>query len=417
MESIFNKNRKKLHTNIKSRFPIFQQKIHKHPLVYLDNAATTQKPYTVINAIQQYYQKHNANIHRAAHTLSMQSTQKVENTRKKIQQWINAKAAEEIIFTSGTTSSINLVAQTYAKAYLRSNDEILISLLEHHANIVPWQMVAQTVGAIVKAIPITSQGTLDMHDFEKMLTNKTKIVALVHVSSTLGIINPIAEIIQKAHEKGAIVLIDGAQSIAHMPIDVQKLDADFFTFSAHKAYGPTGLGILYGKKYLLDKMPPYQGGGAMVDQVTIPKTTYNILPYKFEAGTPPIASIHGFYESINFIQKIDYTSIAKIENELLIYAQHQLQNLPNIKIYGIKDAVHKTGIIAFNIQSMHHFDVGLLLDAKGIAVRTGLLCTQPLMDFWKLEGMIRMSLAIYNTKEDIDITIEALRYIIQKHTK
>ncbi len=404
-----------LDTNLAAAFPILQQKIYQKSLIYLDNAATTQKPIQVIQALQQYYEQYNANIHRAAHTLSSIATRNVEDTRAMIQQWINAATTEEIIFTQGTTAAINLVAQTYAKQQLNAGDEILISLLEHHANIVPWQMLAQEKGVVLKVIPVKTDGTLDMDAFDQLLTAKTKMVALVHISSTLGIINPIEQIIQKAHARHAVVLIDGAQSIAHMPIDVQQWDVDFFVFSAHKAYGPTGLGILYGKKQYLEMMPPYQGGGGMVAHVTTHQSKYQPLPYKLEAGTPPIASICAFQEAIRFIQTIGYTKIQKIEHALLVYAQELLQKIPAITLYGTTDVKKKIGIIALNVQGMHHLDVGLLLDARGIAVRTGLLCTQPLIDYWQVDGMVRISLAVYNTFQDIAITVQALKNIIQKH--
>jgi cysteine desulfurase / selenocysteine lyase len=399
---------------IRARFPALHQTIHGKPLIYLDNAATTQKPQAVLDALAHYYQHDNANVHRGIHTLASRATAALEATRQRVQQFIHAANTEEIIFTAGTTASINLVAATYGQAQLQAGDEIIISHMEHHANIVPWQMLCQAKGAILKIIPISETGELLLPALEKLLTPKTKIVAINYVSNTLGTINPLKEVIQQAHAQGAIVLVDGAQAAPHLPIDVQDLDCDFFAFSAHKAYGPTGVGVLYGKKMLLEKMPPYQGGGEMMREVTLTRTTYNDPPYKFEAGTPNIADIIAWKEALNFIEEIGYEKFRAHEGELLNYALNLLSNLKKVRIIGT--ALSKVSVLSFTIEGIHHLDVGMLLDANGIAVRTGHGCTQPLMDFFGIEGVIRASFAIYNTKEEVEQLAVAVKRIVQQKT-
>jgi cysteine desulfurase / selenocysteine lyase len=396
---------------IRAQFPALHQTIHGKPLIYLDNAATTQKPQAVLDALAHYYRYDNANVHRGIHTLASRATAALEATRQRVQQFIHAANTEEIIFTAGTTASINLVAATYGQAQLQAGDEIIISHMEHHANIVPWQMLCQAKGAILKIIPISETGELLLPALEKLLTPKTKIVAINYVSNTLGTINPIKEVIQQAHAQGAIVVVDGAQAAPHLPIDVQDLDCDFFAFSAHKAYGPTGVGVLYGKKMLLEKMPPYQGGGEMIREVTLTRTTYNDLPYKFEAGTPNIADIIAWKEALHFIEEIGYEKLRAHEGELLNYALDLLGNIKKVRIIGT--ALSKASVLSFTID---HLDVGMLLDANGIAVRTGHGCTQPLMDFFGIEGVIRASFAIYNTKEEVVQLAAAVTRIVQQKT-
>ncbi|MHB9147833.1 MAG: aminotransferase class V-fold PLP-dependent enzyme [Candidatus Amoebophilus sp.] len=399
---------------IRRQFPSLEQKVHgSKPLVYLDNAATTQKPQTVLDALIQHYNYSNANVHRAMHVLADRATDALENTRKAVQKFINAREAEEIIFTSGTTSSINLVASTYGQTFIQPGDEVLISHMEHHANIVPWQMLCQTRKAHLKVIPIDDRGELIMSAFEQLLTAKTKLVAVAYASNNLGTINPIQEIIAKAHHAGALVLIDAAQAAAHLLIDVQSLDCDFLAFSAHKAYGPTGVGILYGKRALLEQIPPYQGGGEMIKEVTLFSSTYNDIPYKFEAGTPNIADIIGFRAALNFIRNLGWSIINKHERELTSYTQHLLGEIDRIRLIGT--ATDKVGIVSFTVDKMHHLDVGMLLDAQGIAVRTGHGCAQPLMQRLGVEGIVRVSLAIYNTFEEIDYLATALSNIICKN--
>jgi cysteine desulfurase / selenocysteine lyase len=399
---------------IRAQFPALHQTIHGKPLIYLDNAATTQKPQAVLDALAHYYQHDNANVHRGIHTLASRATAALETTRQRVQQFICAAAAEEIIFTAGTTASINLVAATYGQAQLQAGDEVIISHMEHHANIVPWQMLCQAKGAILKIIPISETGELLLTALEELLTPKTKIVAINYVSNTLGTINPIKEVIQQAHAQGAVVVVDGAQAAPHLPIDVQDLDCDFFAFSAHKAYGPTGVGVLYGKKMLLEKMPPYQGGGEMIREVTLTHTTYNDLPYKFEAGTPNIADIIAWQEALNFIEEIGYENFRTHEGRLLNYALDLLGNLKKVRVIGT--ALSKVSVLSFTIAGLHHLDVGMLLDANGIAVRTGHGCTQPLMDFFGIEGVVRASFAIYNTKEEVEQLAAAVTRVVQQKT-
>jgi len=399
---------------IRAQFPILQQTIHGKPLIYLDNAATTQKPQAVLDALARYYQHDNANVHRGIHTLAARATAALEATRHSVQQFLGAADAAEIIFTAGTTASINLVAATYGQAQVQAGDEVIISHMEHHANIVPWQILCQAKRATLKVIPISETGELLLPTLEELLTPKTKIVAISYVSNTLGTINPLKEVIRKAHAHGAIVVVDGAQAAPHLPIDVQDLDCDFLAFSAHKAYGPTGIGVLYGKRALLEGMPPYQGGGEMVREVTLAHTTYNDLPYKFEAGTPNIAGIIAWQEALNFIRQIGYKNLRAHEDELLACALDLLGGLKKVRIVGT--APSKISVLSLIIEGVHHLDAGMLLDASGIAVRTGHSCTQPLMDFFGIEGVIRASFAIYNTKEEVEQLAEGIARIIQQKT-
>ena len=392
--------------NIRKDFPILKREVNGKPLVYLDNAATSQTPQQVIDAIVNYYTNYNANIHRGVHTLSQEATDLYEEARIKIQKHFNAKFSHEIIFTSGTTHGINLVANGFT-ALLEKGDEIIVSALEHHSNIVPWQMLCERTGAILKVIPINQKGELIMDTYTNLLSNKTKLVFVNHISNALGTINPIEQIIEQAHQIGAAVLIDGAQSCPHIKTDVQKLNADFYVTSAHKMCGPTGVGMLYGKEAWLKKLPPYQGGGEMIDQVSFEKTTYADLPHKFEAGTPDIAGGIVFGTAIDYMNAIGFKNIAAYENELLSYATQELTTIEGLKIYGT--ATNKTSVISFNIEGIHPYDVGTILDKLGIAVRTGHHCTQPIMDFFKIPGTVRASFAFYNTKEEIDILVAGVK--------
>lgn len=396
---------------IRSEFPILERKVKGKPLIYFDNAATSQKPTQVIDAIAHYYAYYNANIHRGLHTLADEATAAFEASRAAVQSFIQAKHPEEIIFTKGTTESINLVANSWGNAFLKEGDEIIISSLEHHANIVPWQMIAEKKGASIKVIPIDINGKLDMDTFEKMLSNKTKIVSIVHASNALGVINPVEKIIELAHQKGALVMVDGAQSSVHLDIDVQKMDCDFFAFSGHKIYGPTGIGILYGKKHLLESMPPYQGGGEMIKEVTFEKTTYNELPFKFEAGTPNIADAIVLKSAIEFISRVGKSNIRKHEELLLEYATSKLKEIPGLHIIG--DIQPKVSVISFTIDGVHPQDLAILLDNQGIAVRTGHHCAQPLMQCLGIVGTTRASFAAYNTIEEVNTFIEALNKAIK----
>ena len=391
--------------SIRKDFPILNSKVNGKQLVYFDNAATTQTPKVVIDSIVSYYSTLNANIHRGAHYLSQKATEAYENTRRKFQQHLNAKNSSEIIFTSGTTHSINLVANGFTNL-LKSGDEIIVSHLEHHSNIVPWQMLCEKTGAIMKIIPMNHDGELIFSEYEKLLSNKTKVVFVNHVSNALGTINPVKKIISKAHEFGAAVLIDGAQALPHFEVDVKDLNADFYVASAHKFYGPTGVGILYGKEKWLDKLPPYQGGGEMIDEVTFEKTTYAKLPNKFEAGTPNISGVIASGIAIDYINNIGLKKILKYENVLLKYATEKLLEIDGIKIYGNTD--NKTSVISFNLGNIHHYDIGSIIDNEGIAVRTGHHCAQPIMDYYKIPGTIRLSLSFYNTKEEIDSLVSAI---------
>lgn len=390
---------------IREQFPALSQKIYNKNLIYFDNGATSQKPAMVLDAINQYYSKDNANIHRGVHFMSQHATTEYETARKTIQHYIHAKSSDEIIFTKGTTDGINLIASSYGEL-LTEGDEILITAMEHHSNIVPWQMLCQRKKLILKVAPINLKGELITEEFDRLLSDKTKLVSVTHISNTLGTINPIADIIKKAHAVGAKVVVDGAQSIQHMAIDVQALDCDFFVFSGHKVFGPTGIGVLYGKEALLEKMPPYQGGGDMIAKVTFERTTYNELPFKFEAGTPHIAGGICLGKAFEFLNGLDLQAIQTYEKEITEYAQDLLDTFEDLSIIG--EAKHKTSVVSFSIKGIHPFDIGTLLDKQGIAVRTGHHCTQPLMDFFKIPGTIRASFAFYNTKEEIDTFIEAV---------
>jgi len=394
---------------IREQFPILKQQIYGKQLVYFDNAATTQKPLCVIDALTDYYKNLNSNIHRGVHYLSQQATAAFEESRITVQKFINAKYAHEIIFTRGTTESINLVASSFSKKFLNPGDAVLISAMEHHSNIVPWQLVCEEKQAILKVIPINENGEIIFNEIEKLLDEHCKLLAVTHVSNTLGTVNDIKRIIEIAHSKNIPVLIDGAQAIAHYKVDVQALDCDFYCFSGHKMYAPMGVGVLYGKEKILNELPPYQGGGEMIKNVTFEKTTYNELPFKFEAGTPNVGDVIGLKEAINFIQNIGYEAISKYEQELLEYATNQLIQIEEIRIIGT--ASEKASVISFLIGNIHPYDVGVILDKLGIAVRTGNHCTQPLIDFYKIPGTIRASFAIYNTKEEIDTMIAALKKI------
>jgi cysteine desulfurase / selenocysteine lyase len=395
---------------IREEFPILHQQVNGRDLVYFDNAATNQKPKRVINALVEYYTGYNANIHRGIHTLAEKATKAYEQTRHTAQAFINAPSAEEIIFTRGVTESINLVAATYGRAFIKEGDEIIISNLEHHSNIVPWQMVCEEKKATLKVIPISQDGELNMEAYRSLLSKRTKIVALNHASNSLGTINPVKDIVKLAHEAGAVVLIDGAQAGAHLHIDVQDLDCDFYCLSSHKMFGPTGTGILYGKRELLEKMPPYQGGGEMIKDVTFEKTTYNDLPYKFEAGTPNIADVVAFRHAMEFINELGKDNIAAHEHALLEYATARVSALKGVRVIG--KAKNKVGVLAFTVEGIHHFDIGQMLDARGIAVRTGHHCTQPLMECYGIEGTVRASFSVYNTKKEVDQLVEALERII-----
>ncbi len=390
---------------IRKDFPILSRKVNGYPLVYFDNAATSQTPKIVIDKIVDYYSNYNANIHRGVHALSQEATDVYELARTKITNHFNAKHNHEIIFTSGTTHSINMVASGFSKI-LKNGDEILVSALEHHSNIVPWQMLCEKTGATLKVIPMTEIGELSIAEFTRLLSEKTKLVFVNHVSNTLGTINPIKIIIDKAHEKGAAVLIDGAQATSHLIPDFQKLNVDFYVTSAHKMCGPTGVGILYGKEKWLQELPPYQGGGEMIKEVSFEKTTYADLPHKFEAGTPNIAGGIAFGAAVDYLNSIGLKDIAIYENELLKYATKELLKIDGVKIYGTSS--NKTAVISFNIDKIHPYDVGTIIDKLGVEVRTGQHCTQPIMDFYKISGTIRASFAFYNTKEEIDIFIAAI---------
>ena len=391
---------------IRKQFPILSRKVNGHDLVYFDNGATTQKPNSVIAAESNYYQNENSNVHRGVHFLSGLATDKFEETRITIQNFINAKHSHEIIFTKGTTDSINIVASGY-RSLLKKGDEIIISELEHHSNIVPWQMCCEQSGATLKVIPLLDNGILDMVEFGNLLSQNTKLVSISHISNTLGTINPIEKIIEKSKAVGAKVLIDGAQAASHISINMQNLDVDFYCFSAHKLYGPTGVGVLYGKEDLLNELPAYQGGGEMIKEVSFKKTTYAGLPHKFEAGTPNIAGVVAFRAAINFITGLGINNIAKYEEELLQYATEEVLKIEGLKIYGT--AKNKSAIISFNINELHPYDIGMIIDKMGIAIRTGHHCTQPIMDKFNIPGTARISLAVYNTKDEIDICIKAIK--------
>ena len=394
---------------IRSHFPLLKTKVHDKPLVYFDNAATTQKPQKVIDRINAYYSAENANIHRGVHHLSQIATKDYEDARIRIKNYIGASKENEIVFTKGTTDGINLIASSLGEL-MTKGDEVLISAMEHHSNIVPWQLLAERKGIVLKIIPIHQDGTLDMLSFEEMLNDKTKLVSITHISNTLGTINPIETIIDRAHKVGAKVLIDGAQSIQHGQINVTKLNCDFFVFSGHKIFGPTGIGILYGKESILETMPPYQGGGDMIKRVSFEKTSFNEIPFKFEAGTPNIIGGIALGSALEFLESIDTNQAFAYEKELLKYAEEALLQIANLKIYGT--SALKTSLVSFNVGNIHPFDIGTLLDKQGIAVRTGHHCTQPLMDFYGIPGTIRASFSIYNSKEEVNTFIHALKRAI-----
>ena len=397
--------------NIREMFPILSRKLNDKTLVYLDNAATSQKPQVVIDALSNYYSHYNANIHRGIHTLAEEATAAYESTRVTVKSFINAAFPEEIIFTRGATEGINLVAYTWGRKNIRAGDEIIISGMEHHSNIVPWQILCEERKSILKIIPVTDSGELDMEAYKNLLSSKTKLVSVVHVSNSLGTINPVKEIIDSAHRVGAIVMIDGAQSTVHLDIDVQELNCDFFAFSGHKVYGPTGVGVLYGKKDLLQSMPPFMGGGEMIKEVTFEKTTYADLPYKYEAGTPNSADTVALKSALDFINETGKDAIRKHENDLLRYATSQLEALPGLTIIGT--AEEKVSVVSFVIANIHPQDIGVLLDNQGIAVRTGHHCTQPLMVRFGIPGTVRASFAMYNTKEEIDRLVNGLQKAIK----
>ncbi|AWX44640.1 Cysteine desulfurase [Flagellimonas maritima] len=390
---------------IRRDFPILNREVNGKPLVYLDNAATSQTPQQVIDVIVDYYQNYNANIHRGVHSLSQEATDAYEAARIKIQKHFNIAKSHEVIFTSGTTHGINLVANGFS-SFIKEGDEILVSAMEHHSNIVPWQMLAERTGAVLKVIPMNQNGELVMEEFYALLSNKTKLVFCNHISNALGTINPIEEIIHAAHNIGAAVLVDGAQAAPHIKADLQALNVDFYTISAHKVCGPTGVGMLYGKEEWLKKLPPYQGGGEMIAEVTFEKTTYADLPHKFEAGTPNICGGIGFGAALDYMNRIGFENIASYEDELLQYATEQLLAIEGLKIYGT--AKNKTSVISFNIQDIHPYDIGTILDKLGIAVRTGHHCAQPIMDFYQIPGTVRASFCFYNTKEEVDILVKGV---------
>ncbi len=392
--------------SIRKDFPILGKKINNNDIVYFDNAATTQKPNAVINAISDYYKNYNANIHRGVHSLAEKATTEFENTRKSVKEFINAKSEREIIFTRGATEGINLVSTSFGKEYFNEGDEIIISEMEHHSNIIPWQMISKEKDLLLKTINVKENGEIDLEDFNNLISSKTKFVSIVHISNTLGTVNPVKEIVNICNKNNITCLVDGAQASAHTKIDVQDINCDFYVFSAHKMYGPTGVGIVYGKEELLEKMPPYMGGGEMIKDVKFETTTYNDLPHKFEAGTPNIGDVIGFNESIKYLEKIGRDNIEKYESSLRDYTNKKLNNVENLNIIG--NSKNKIGIFSFTIDKIHYYDLGLLLDAKGIAIRTGHHCTQPLIEKFNLDGTARLSLAFYNNIEEIDYFINSI---------
>lgn len=396
---------------IRKEFPILKRMVYGKPLVYLDNAATTQKPERVLSALSNYYRTVNSNIHRGIYSISMEATDLFEQSRASVQQLINARESREIIFTRGTTEAINLVAYSFSERYLKEGDEVLISMMEHHSNIIPWQLACQRRGASLKAIPVTAGGELDLSTLDALLTKRTRILALTHVSNVTGGPNPVKEIIARAHAKSIPVLLDGAQSIPHLLVDVQDLDCDFYAFSAHKMYGPMGVGVLFGKAEILEEMPPWQGGGEMIDQVSLDHTTYNDLPFKFEAGTSAVSSAIAFKEAIDFMNEIGREDIHHYEQELLAYTREEMQSVPGLRFYG--DGPGNCGVLSFLIDGVHPYDLGSVLDKFGIAIRTGNHCAQPLMDFWGIPGTMRVSLAVYNSPQEIDTFVSSLKKAIQ----
>lgn len=397
---------------VREDFPILSREVYGKPLVYLDNAATTQKPLCVLDAMREEYLNVNANVHRGVHYLSQKATDLHEAAREKVRQFIHAAKTEEIIFTRGTTEAINLVAASFCASQMKEGDEVLVTEMEHHSNIVPWQLQAQQRGIIVRHLPMTDDGRLvSCDDIALFLTERTKLVSITHVSNVLGTINPVADIIRMAHERGIPVMVDGAQSAPHMAIDVQNMDCDFYAFSGHKMYGPTGVGVLYGKEEWLEKLPPYQGGGEMIDKVTWEKTTFERLPFKFEAGTPDYVATHGLATAIDYIHSIGIENIQQHEQELTRYCMEQLESIEGMRIYGPQQAIHKDAVVSFNVGAIHHLDLGTLLDRLGIAVRTGHHCAQPLMDRLGIQGTVRASFALYNTKEEVDILVAGIRRV------
>ena len=408
---------------IRTDFPILSREVYGKSLVYLDNAATTQKPLCVLDAMRQEYLNVNANVHRGVHYLSQQATELHEAAREKVRQFINAPKVEEVIFTRGTTESINLVASSFAEAFMQEGDEVIVSTMEHHSNIVPWQLQAAKRGIAIRVIPMTDDGMLMMEEYEKLFTEKTKIVSIAHVSNVLGTVNPVKEMIRIAHEHGVPVLVDGAQSAPHFRVDVQDMDCDFFAFSGHKMYGPTGIGVLYGKEQWLDRMPPYQGGGEMIETVSFEKTTFQGLPFKFEAGTPDYVATHGLAKAIDYILSIGFDEIEAYEQGLTNYCVEQLQTIEGMHIYGPLPSsltsqpsalsLKRDAVVSFNVGDIHHMDMGTLLDRLGIAVRTGHHCAHPLMDRLGILGTVRASFAVYNTKEEIDSLVAGIRRVAQ----
>ena len=394
---------------IRKDFPILSREVYGKPLVYLDNAATTQKPLCVLDAMRDEYLNVNANVHRGVHYLSQQATNLHEEAREKVRAFINASKTEEVVFTRGTTEGINLVVSSFCDAYMQEGDEVIVSTMEHHSNIVPWQLQAAKKGIAIRVIPMNDRGELLLDEYEKLFTNKTRIVSVAHVSNVLGTVNPVKEMIRIAHEHGVPVLVDGAQSTPHFKVDVQELDCDFFTFSGHKMYGPTGVGVLYGKEDWLDKLPPYQGGGEMIESVSFEKTVFEKLPFKFEAGTPDYVATHGLAKAIDYIESIGIDKIAEHEQMLTRYCMEQLKTIDGMAIFG--EAEHKDAVVSFLVGQIHHLDMGTLLDRLGIAVRTGHHCAQPLMDRLGIQGTVRASFALYNTKEEVDILVAGVRRV------
>ena len=396
---------------IREDFPILSRKVYNKPLIYLDNGATTQKPRVVVESITDEYYSVNANVHRGVHSLSQQATNLHEASRETVRKFINARSTSEIVFTRGTTESINLVASTFVDSQMKEGDEVIVSVMEHHSNIVSWQLQAARKGIVLKVIPMNDRGELLLDEYEKLFSPRTRLVSVAHVSNVLGTINPVKEMIATAHAHGVPVLIDGAQSIPHMPIDVQDLDADFYVFSGHKVYGPTGIGVLYGKEAWLDKLPPYQGGGEMIKNVSFEHTTFNELPFKFEAGTPDYIGSTALAKALDYVSAIGMDKIAAYEHELTVYAMNRLKEIPGMRIFG--EAEHKGGVISFLVGNIHHFDMGTLLDRLGIAVRTGHHCAEPLMHRMGIEGTVRASLGLYNTKEEIDALVAGIERVSQ----
>ena len=405
---------------IREDFPILSREVYGKPLVYLDNAATTQKPLMVLDAMRDEYLNVNANVHRGVHYLSQQATDLHEAAREKVREFVNAKKTEEIVFTRGTTEAINLVASSFCESQMQAGDEVIVTEMEHHSNIVSWQLQAMKRGIVVKYVPLIDEGKLSMDQLEPLISEKTRLISVAHVSNVLGTINPVDEIVKIAHEHGIPVLVDGAQSTPHFKVDVQAMDCDFFAFSGHKMYGPTGIGVLYGKEEWLEKLPPYQGGGEMIDKVTWEKTTFERLPFKFEAGTPDYIATHGLAKAIEYIESIGFEAIQQHEQELTRYCMEQLQTIEGMKIYGPQCSMvdgqwsmNKDAVVSFNVGNIHHLDMGTLLDRLGIAVRTGHHCAQPLMDRLGISGTVRASFALYNTKEEIDVLVAGIRRVAQ----